>query len=394
MAENRFSEGKRVVKRLYISAAGLGYGFLSDNRMLEIAGMRFKCAESVFPAVTCTAQASLRTNLAPSGHGIISNGYWSDELVKPLFWEQSSRIVKGARIWKAARGKGRKTGLFFFQQSLGEDVDVVVSPAPVHRHSGGIEMACYTKPRGFDAELKKLCGRFPLHRYWGPFASAKVGRKCISLYERMTEINQVDDAYLYLPTLDYALQKYGPESRQAFYALKEFRRQIEHLADFCSRRSVELKIAGDYAVSPVTLPPVTPNVFLRREGFFAVREVGRMTYPDFFQSSAFAVCDHEFCVLYGPEREKAAEKLLDTGDYELPAERDLADTQGYTVLLAKKGSWCSYKWWTGKREAPDYASHVDIHNKPGFDPEELFFFCSGDVKGTHGRRSLIAVTEG
>ncbi|MBQ0031997.1 MAG: hypothetical protein KBT68_04260, partial [bacterium] len=59
-------------------------------------------------------------------------------------------------------------------------------------------------------------------------------------------------------------------------------------------------------------------------------------------------------------------------------------------LLAKPGSWCGYEWWTDKREAPDFASHVDIHNKPGYDPKELFFFNKGVVKGTHGRSCEVA----
>ena len=42
------------------------------------------------------------------------------------------------------------------------------------------------------------------------------------------------------------------------------------------------------------------------------------------------------------------------------------------------------------REAPDFASHVDIHNKPGYDPKELFFFNKGVVKGTHGRNCEVA----
>ena len=58
--------------------------------------------------------------------------------------------------------------------------------------------------------------------------------------------------------------------------------------------------------------------------------------------------------------------------------------------VAKKGSWCSYEWWTDKREAPDFASHVDIHNKPGYDPKELFFFNKGVVRGTHGRSCEVA----
>ena len=45
------------------------------------------------------------------------------------------------------------------------------------------------------------------------------------------------------------------------------------------------------------------------------------------------------------------------------------------------------------REAPEYASHVDIHQKPGFDPCELLFgrfptqvsTDPSEIAGTHGR---------
>ena len=43
------------------------------------------------------------------------------------------------------------------------------------------------------------------------------------------------------------------------------------------------------------------------------------------------------------------------------------------------------------RPSPDFASHVDIHNKPGYDPKELFFFNNGVVKGTHGRACQVAM---
>ena len=114
-----------------------------------------------------------------------------------------------------------------------------------------------------------------------------------------------------------------------------------------------------------------------------------MAYPDFYQSTAFAMCDHEFCVLCGPEASKASELLLATGDYERPADQ----TGNQTILLAKPGSWCDYAWWTDRREAPDFASHVDIHNKPGYDPRELFFFNRGFVRGTHGRACAIAQSQ-
>ena len=381
------------MKKLTVMAAGLGYGLLERNGMTEIAGLKFAPKASVFPAVTCVAQATLRTGLRPSEHGMISNGYWSDTLRKPIFWEQSSRLVKGERVWS------RKSGVFFFQQSLGEDVELIVSPAPIHKHGGGMIMSCYTKPTGMVDVLTKLCGKFPLWRYWGPLASPKVGRKCISYFEEMTNIHDVDEAYLYLPTLDYAAQKYGPDSSAAKAALKEFRKQLERIADIAMHRGCELKVMGDYEITEVTAEPVLPNVILRREGFFKTRTVGGMSYPDFYQSTAFAMCDHEVCVLVGPEREKAAEVLLKSGDYDAACPEvtpyQMGDGRARppgapVVLLAKRGAWCGYEWWTDKREAPDFASHVDIHNKPGYDPKELFFFNRGVVKGTHGRKCEVA----
>ena len=384
------------MKKLTVVAAGLGYRLLERNGLTSVAGLDFKPAPSVFPAVTCVAQASLRTGLAPAEHGMISNGWWNETLKKPLFWEQSAALVKGPRVWDRAAGEGnatsqsreKKVGLFFFQQSLGENVDLIVSPAPIHKHGGGMIMSCYTKPTGMAQTLERLCGRFPLWRYWGPLASPKVGRTCISYFEEMTNVVDVDEAYLYLPTLDYAAQKYGPDSSAARSALKEFRKQLERLVDIAMRRGCDLKVTGDYEITEVTSEPVLPNVTLRREGLFRTRTVGGRSYPDFYQSTAFAMCDHEFCAIYGEEREKAAKTLLVTGVYDDSVVRLHGDS---VVLIARQGSWCGYEWWTNPKEAPDFASHVDIHNKPGFDPKELFFFNRGTVKGTHGRACEIAV---
>ena len=380
------------MKKLQVIAAGLGYKLLERNGMTEIAGLKFEPKASVFPAVTCVAQASLRTGLSPAEHGMISNGYWSETLRKPIFWEQSCKLIKGERVWnresRTPNREPRTTGLFFFQQSLGEDVELIVSPAPLHKHGGGMIMSCYTKPTGMVDVLTKLCGKFPLWRYWGPLASPKVGRKCISYFEEMTNVRDVDEAYLYLPTLDYAAQKYGPDSSAAKSALKEFRRQLERIADIAMHRGCELKVMGDYEITEVTAEPVLPNVILRREGLFKTRTVGGMSYPDFYQSTAFAMCDHEVCVIVGPECEKAAEILLATKEFERPPFNLQPST--FNLLLAKSGAWCGYEWWTDKREAPDFASHVDIHNKPGYDPKELFFFNKGSVKGTHGRQCEVA----
>lgn len=346
----------------------------------RFAGLSFEPRKSVFPAVTCVSQATLRTGLPPEEHGMLSNGVWIEALRRPSFWEQNSGLVKGRRIW------GPGDGVFFFQQSLGEDVALIISPAPIHKHGGGMVMSCYTKPTELAAELRRRLGTFPLWRYWGPLASPKVGRKCIDHFEAMTDASEVENAYLYLPTLDYAAQKRGPDSAQDLAAFSEFKRQIERIASLCERRGCSLEVVGDYEITPVTMPPLRPNALLRSEGLFKTREVGGMSYPDFYQTSAFALCDHEFCILLGERRAQARDLLLGTGHYEIPDH----PVPGAEILLAERGSWCEYKWWTDNREAPDYASHVDIHNKPGFDPSELFLFGRGTVRGTHGRECEVA----
>ena len=380
------------MKRLTVSVANLGYGLLERNGLLQMAGLRFAPMSSVFPAVTCVAQASLRTGLVPAEHGLLANGFWSEDLHKPLFWEQNAGLVKGRRVWADRRAAGGTVGLFFLQQSLGEEADVIISPAPIHKHGGGMVMSCYTKPADLSGVLEKRLGTFPLWRYWGPLSSPKVGRACIDWFEAATEIHDVDEAYLYLPTLDYAAQKYGPDAPQALAALKELQRQLERLADLCQRRGCSFAVAGDYEITAVTADPVTPNVTLRQAGLFRTRSVAGRAYPDFYQSEAFAMCDHEFCVVYGSARDKAIELLLATGAYERPAEAEAGQSDN-RILLARRGGWCDYRWWTDRREAPDFASHVDIHNKPGFDPRELFFFNRGKVKGTHGRSCAVAESE-
>ena len=41
--------------------------------------------------------------------------------------------------------------MMFWQQSMGEAVDLIVTPAPIHKHSGGMIQACYTQPAELEA---------------------------------------------------------------------------------------------------------------------------------------------------------------------------------------------------------------------------------------------------
>ena len=397
------------MKHIVVSVAGLGWRDLETRGLARLAGLEFRPARSVFPAVTCTAQAGLRTALPAREHGMVCNGAWSRALRRASFWEQSAGLVRGERIWAAARARGDSVGMFFFQQSLGESVDRLVSPAHVHKHEGGSILYRYAQPPEADAALRARNGAFPLHRYWGPLAHPKAGDACLADFLAMQEAFPCDVAFLYLPTLDYDAQRFGPDDPRGDRAWTRFRRELETLAALAEKAGASLTVLGEYAIEPVAAPPAFPNRTLREAGLFRTRTLRGMAYPDFPASRAFAMCDHEIAHVYVPDPADvpAARAALEaTGDYELVQERapDLEwahETAGELLLLAKAGSWCAYPWWTDRREAPDYATHIDIHNKPGYDPSELFFDRSlwlhprtcqnhSRIRGSHGRVCDVA----
>ena len=65
---------------------------------------------------------------------------------------------------------------------------------------------------------------------------------------------------------------------------------------------------------------------------------------------------------------------------------------GELVAVSEQDKWFAYYWWEDPEKAPDFASRVDIHRKPGYDPVELFIDPETMtipqnpelVKGSHG----------
>ena len=377
-------------KLLLLHVAALGYDLLKAHGVTTLAGLPIQSLTTTAPAVTCTAQATLRTALPPQAHAMPSNGLFVRDLYQSQFWNQSARLVHGPRIWERFRAKGGTVGLYFFQQSLGESVDEILSPAPIHTHGGGLIMATYSHPQSL------LNGKnpVPLWQYWGPLASRKVGRAIVrTLMLRLEQGNAPDLCCVYLPTLDYDLQRYGTQHRKTPANVRDVVNQIEVLAAVARQHDYELLIVGDYAITDVTGPVCFPNRALREAGLFQTRTIRGMHYPDFYQSEAFALCDHQTALVYcsdsaNRERVRACLEALPEVD---TIEPDFAGADFH--LTAKPGSWFAYPWWETASEAPDYATHVDIHNKPGFDPCELFFGktpfqCCTDpsrIRGTHGR---------
>ncbi len=384
-------------KLLVVDFAALGWNLVSHLP-------DFQPAQAVFPAITCTAQASFRTASLPQQHGLVANGLFFKDLTKVLFWEQSATLVEGPRIWDDFRARGGKVGLMFWQQSMGETVDLIATPAPIHKHSGGMIQSCYTQPFELEARLNEAIGRpFNLMNYWGPLANHKSSDWIVdAIIATMGMPEFAPDLLLtYIPHLDYDLQRHGPASPQAAKALDVVLGYLTRLKAACAEHGYDWIFVGDYAIESVKRGAVFPNRVLREAGLFHVRDIRDMAYTDFFTSRAFAIVDHQIAHVHcrdaaaiGAAREVLAklEGVAEVLDREAQAARGLAHSRsGELVLVAESGAWFAYPWFE-KDEAPDYAGHVDIHNKPGYDPCELFFgwppgsvsFDTRRIHGTHG----------
>jgi len=393
-------------KLLIVQVAALGWDFLHRNGVRACEGLEFKPADSVLPALTCTVQGSFRTASPPSTHGMVANGLYFRDVRRTMFWEQSSDLVAGERIWTRFRRRGGRVGMMFWQQSLGERVDLVLSPAPIHKHHGGMIQDCYCQPSDLYQRLRARLGKsFKLMHYWGPLASAAVGDWIAAATAAVLEDRESapDLLLTYLPSLDYELQRVGPSHARSRVALERTIQQLAAMISAARSHDYDVLVYGDYAIADAA-QAVFPNRALRAAGLLAVRQVKQMLYPDFHASRAFALVDHEIAHVYvrDPDDVQAAAECLRAldGVERVLDRREQADAGldhragGELVVVAREGAWLAYPWWQRKREAPEYATHVDIHNKPGYDPCELFsgwppiVTVSQDpsrVRGSHGR---------
>jgi predicted AlkP superfamily pyrophosphatase or phosphodiesterase len=240
--------------------------------------------------------------------------------------------------------------------------------------------------------------------YWGPLANHKSSNWIVdAIIAVMGMTDLAPDLLLtYIPHLDYDLQRFGPDSEPAKKALDLMLGYLTRLKAACEDCGYEWLFVGDYAIEGVKRGAVFPNRRLREAGLFAVREIRNMAYTDFFTSRAFAVADHQAAHVYCRDAAAALEakaaletlpgvaEVLDRSGQE---KRGIAHRNGGELLIvAEPGAWFAYPWFTDKKEAPDYAGHVDIHNKPGYDPCELFFgwppgsvsFDTTKIHGSHG----------
>ncbi|MEU7836579.1 nucleotide pyrophosphatase/phosphodiesterase family protein [Nonomuraea sp. NPDC049129] len=329
----------------------------------------------VLPAVTCSMQATLLTGSMPRDHGIVGNGWYFRDLGEVLLWRQHNALIQGDQLWTAA--PGLRTANVCWWYAMGAPTDLLVTPRPVYHADGRKSPDCYTRPPSLHDDLEAALGPFPLFTYWGPNAGITSSEWIIAAARRILARERPDLLLVYVPHLDYDLQRYGPAGPEAIAAARAVDAALAPLL----AEDAEVVVLSEYGITPVSRP-VDINRALRTAGLLEVHTQAGMEYLDPWTSRAFAVADHQVAHVYvrdpadlGRTCAVVAEltgvdEVLDLAGrakYGLDHER-----AGELVAVAEPDAWFTYYYWLSDDRAPDFARLVDIHRKPGYDPAELF----------------------
>jgi predicted AlkP superfamily pyrophosphatase or phosphodiesterase len=369
-----------------IDAVGLTPRALAHMpRLQRLAADGFQAQlDPVLPAVTCSVQATLLTGLAPADHGIVGNGWYFRDLGEVFLWRQHNALVQGEKVWETARRAkpGFRAANLCWWYAMGATTDLTVTPRPIYHADGAKSPDCYTDPPSLHDRLTGPLGDFPLFTYWGPTANITSSKWIADAARIVLDQDQLDLLLVYLPHLDYDLQRFGPEGPEAIKAAGELDEVAGGLIDHARTRGDQVVVLSEYGITPARRP-VEINRALRRAGLLNVYTQAGMEYLDPWTSRAFAVADHQIAHVYvrDPRDLDATRAALDglpgiaellSGDGKAAA--GLAhERAGELVALAERDAWFTYHYWLDDAHAPDFARNVEIHRKPGYDPNELFF---------------------
>ncbi len=371
---------------LVVNVVGLSPGLLGENTpFLNDFAKRGKMlpVRPEVPAVTCTAQSTYLTGLRPSEHGIVGNGWYFRDLAEVKFWRQPNILVQGEKVWETARKHrpGLRAANYFWWYNMYSSVDVSATPRPMYPADGRKLPDIYTHPPELRGELEAQLGDFPLFKFWGPRTDISSSHWIARAAMARAEQDRADLTLVYLPHLDYNLQRRSHDDPVIASDLREIDDVCRDLITNYQERGAEVVVLSEYGITPVSRP-VHLNRAFREAGLLAVRDELGLEVFDPGASRAFAVADHQLAHVYvrDPGDLKRVREILektagvervfdDVGKKEAGLNHERS---GELVVVAERDAWFTYYYWLDDARAPDFARTVDIHRKPGYDPVELF----------------------
>jgi predicted AlkP superfamily pyrophosphatase or phosphodiesterase len=337
----------------------------------------------MLPAVTTSVQSTYVTGKMPTEHGIVGNGWYDRTDCEIKFWKQSNKLVFSEKIWERAKKEdaGFTFANMFWWYNMYSTADFAVTPRPNYLADGRKLPDCYSVPAELRDELQRELGQFPLFQFWGPGANIKSTQWIADASVYTDKKYDPTLTLIYLPHLDYCLQKFGQDFSKIKTELGEIDKVVEQLVSHYSSRNARIILLSEYGITDVS-NPIAINRVLRDHGLLQIRVERGLELLDAGASRAFAVADHQVAHVYinDPsvaskvkgivEKISGVELVLDKEDqkkYGIGHQR-----AGELVLMADAKSWFTYYFWLDDAKAPDYARVVDIHKKPGYDPVEMF----------------------
>ena len=359
---------------------------------------------SVLPAVTTTVQSTYLTGAWPADHGIVGNGWYFRDECEIKFWRQSDHLVERPRLWETAKALDPTftCANLFWWYAMYSKADYTVTPRPMYPADGRKLPDIWTNPPALRAQLQAALGQFPLFSFWGPATSIKATQWIADAARKVDEKFNPTLTLVYLPHLDYCLQRRGPDPQASSRDLEELDAVCGQLIDHFAARDARIVILSEYGITAVSRP-VHLNRVLREHGLLTLREELGHELLDAGASKAFAVADHQIAHIHVNDPsvyEQVRELIARTPGVE--SVLDAKGKQGHhidhprageLIAIADKDSWFTYYHWQDDARAPDFARTVDIHRKPGYDPAELFLdpklpFAKGKIALTLLRKKL------
>ena len=370
-----------VINVVGLTPAMLGENTPNISRLAAEGGQH--SLRTITPAVTCSVQSTFLTGLPPSGHGIVANGWYFRDLAQVWLWRQSNYLVGGEKVWDAARRRepGFTCAKMFWWYNMYSGADYSVTPRPAYPADGRKIFDVYSEPMALGGRLKAEIGAFPFFSFWGPKAGLPSSQWIADASALVFDWESPDLNLIYLPHLDYNLQRLGPDNPALSKDIREVDRICGQLIDRFRAKGTRVIVLSEYGITPVD-GVVHINRVLREAGHIQVRPELGLEMLDVGACTAFAVSDHQVAHVYIREPGQVAgvkalleavpgiEAVLDQdGKREAGLDHPRA---GELVALSAPDKWFSYYYWLDDALAPDFARTVDIHRKPGFDPVELF----------------------
>ena len=371
---------------IVIDIVGLTPSMLGEHtpNLTALANRGFKAdLEGVFPAVTTTAQATMLTGLAPNQHGIVGNGWYFRDLAEVKFWLQPNHLVQGEKVWHKLKQKDPQFSCskLFWWYNMYADVDNAITPRPHYPADGRKILGLYSEPAQLHQHIEAQIGEFPFFNFWGPAADIRSSRWIVDCAITEFKFNRPNLQLVYLPHLDYNLQRLGPEHPAIYKDIIDIDEQAGRLIDFAEQHNADVLVVSEYGICQVE-HAVSLNRILRKAGLLRVRESLSWELLDTGASRAFAVADHQIAHIYIKEprdipkikrlleQVQGIERVLDSEEQSTLAINHARS--GELIAIAQPQCWFDYYYWLDDNKAPDFARTVDIHRKPGYDPVELF----------------------